>query len=689
MGNTIRGFESLLLRHFIFLRVNWCHIFILCHHKRFIETNSALNQLSRLQSCNSLPGGPSPLSDRSRMKKTITQIFYGAFIASVGIAAQWLLWPWVGPSRFILLYPTIIVGSITGGLYSGITTLLVSAALAFYLFFPPPFSLGPEKASELVPLLVFLSSGLAINVIAILMQRKSAALLAERTVNQAQTELQKTQSILHEAMEQSQAGIAISDANGTLRFVNDAGLEIPGGDRATLVEGVGTDQFVKRWKISSLSGAPVTPHDLPLSRALLTGERASGELVINRSETDHRVVWASAAPVRNEKGQIIAGVVVFLDITERKTLETEKALLASIVENSEDAIFSVDLKGQIQSWNRGAENLYSYTAQEALGRATNFLTPPDRQTEENNILFRISQGERISHLETVRLTKDHRRIDVSISTSPITDAQGKILGASKIVRDISQRKKLEHSLLSAKEAVEDAMRIKSRFLDIAAHELRTPVTGFSLLLQFAQKQLEKHNRPIDLATVKKLQAQADRISRLVVDLLDVSRLERGVLRIKPVLTDPSSLTSDCVELFRLQAPNRKITIKKPDESIEIQLDRDRIFQVISNFLDNAIKYSPPDSPIEVEFEIESDHARISVRDFGPGIEENLRATLFNPFERGTGDSTESVGGLGLGLFVCRGIVELHGGKIGVQSKVGQGSQFFFDLPLNRSARKAA
>ena len=168
--------------------------------------------------------------------------------------------------------------------------------------------------------------------------------------------------------------------------------------------------------------------------------------------------------------------------------------------------------------------------------------------------------------------------------------------------DITERHQLEKELIKAREISENATLLKSHFLDVAAHELRTPVTAFSLLLQLTQRNLE-NGIPVDSKTLSRLSAQSERISKLVIDLLDVSRLEHGIVKIKPEATDLVELITECMDDFKLRAGNRSIEFSKKEASLIIKIDRVRIFQVISNLLDNAIKYTPESTPIEISLEI--------------------------------------------------------------------------------------
>jgi PAS domain S-box-containing protein len=256
---------------------------------------------------------------------------------------------------------------------------------------------------------------------------------------------------------------------------------------------------------------------------------------------------------------------------------------------------------------------------------------------------------------------------------PIKNEEGDVLrwiGAHTDVNDLRE----------AREAAENAARLKSRFLEIAAHELRTPVAAFSLLLQFSQMKLEKDDRPVSLSILAKLRAQADRLSRLVVDLLDVSRLERGVLKLKEEPTDIAALVTSCLESFRLQSPNRSFTLTQPEQPVKIYVDPVRIYQVISNLIDNATKYTPENEPIEITFKATSRFVTVSIKDHGVGIPVVQRAALFQPFSRGTSDREERTSGLGLGLFISKNIIDLHHGTIRVISEGGEGTTFSFDLP---------
>lgn len=251
----------------------------------------------------------------------------------------------------------------------------------------------------------------------------------------------------------------------------------------------------------------------------------------------------------------------------------------------------------------------------------------------------------------------------------------------------TERTQALENLTQAKQVAEAAAQSKARFLDIAAHELRNPVAAISLILLLTEKQ-ESKGHTLTPGLLKRLRAPADRLSRLVVDLFDVARLERGMMTLKPMLTDLGSLISNSISEFQTLAPERQFILNIPqqnipqqEKSLQIELDPVRISQVLSNFLDNAIKYTPAHTPIEVRIEVGASDIRVAVVDHGVGISQEEQSKLFHPFSRLLSEKTEEMGGLGLGLSVSRGIIELHQGKIGVESKKGEGSTFYFEIPI--------
>jgi len=266
------------------------------------------------------------------------------------------------------------------------------------------------------------------------------------------------------------------------------------------------------------------------------------------------------------------------------------------------------------------------------------------------------------------------------TVQPILDETGKVEFVFFSSIDVTKRRRAEMELIRAKDEAENASRMKSKFLDIAAHELRTPVAAFSSLLQLSEVLLLK-GQPVTLETVSRLRRQAERLANLVGDLMEVSRLEHDAMSLHLKSVDIGVLIAGCIDDFKLQNPSRRILLSKPMHSVSSELDPVRINQTLSNLIENAIRYTPEATPIEVTIEEKNDDwVRINVTDHGPGIPKEQQRELFEAFTRGCTGREVQTEGLGLGLFICRRIVELHRGSIGLLSEPGVGSTFYFELP---------
>lgn len=238
-------------------------------------------------------------------------------------------------------------------------------------------------------------------------------------------------------------------------------------------------------------------------------------------------------------------------------------------------------------------------------------------------------------------------------------------------------------LIKAKSDAELTGNIKSQFLDIAAHELKTPVTALSLMIDMANIYATK-GIPVGKSDLERIKKQTNRLKTLLEDLLDVSRMERGFLVMRPARINISALVSESVEEYRNQMPLRAFALTKPDTELFVNCDPDRINQVLANLLNNAAHYSPEGSPIEVSITAAPNTARVSIKDYGLGISKSLQTKLFTRFFRVISNESAIHPGLGLGLYINRNIIEMHGGAIGVNSEEGHGSTFYFDLPSDEN-----
>ncbi len=378
------------------------------------------------------------------------------------------------------------------------------------------------------------------------------------------------------------------------------------------------------------------------------------------------------------------------DITDRK--KTDKALqhLAAIVESSDDAIVSKDLNGTIMSWNRGAESLFGYTAEEMIGRPILTLIPPDRYDEEREILRRIRQGQRVYHYETIRQRKDGTKVDVSLTVSPLRDKAGVIIGASKIARDVTERKRTERELEQAKEAAEAASQSKDRFLAVLSHELRTPLTP--VLMTAALRERDPDASPAVRADMAMIRRNVELETKLIDDLLDLSRITSGKLSLHVESLDLNTAVNQVCDICRAQIQEKGITLNVDLDpaSASVTADASRLQQVLWNVVKNAAKFTPEGGTIDVRTTRDEGRLRVQVRDSGVGIAPEMIPKVFDAFEQGGARVTQEFGGLGLGLAISKALVELHRGTIRIASPgVGAGCTVTVELPAAPSPKETA
>ena len=369
------------------------------------------------------------------------------------------------------------------------------------------------------------------------------------------------------------------------------------------------------------------------------------------------------------------------DITDQKRAEQAQRRLAAIVEFTDDAIIGKTLDSIVTSWNKGAERLYGYTAEEAVGKPVTILLPPDRQDEEAQIIACMKRGESVDHLETVRQAKNGRLINVSLTISPIKDERGTIVGISSIVRDITHQKKMEEEIIRAKDDADRANLAKSEFLSRMSHELRTPlnaVLGFSQLLELDPLSPEQQQY------VRHILNGGRHLLTLINEVLDVARIEAGrmTLSLEPVST--SAAIGDAVDLVRPQAAARNIQLVLPsaqEQPVYVRADRQRLKQVFLNLLSNGVKYNREGGTLTVSCQLVPEgRYRIMITDTGGGIPPALLSRLFTPFDRLEADSRTE--GTGLGLVLSRSLVTAMGGTVSVDSVVGRGTSVSVDLLLS-------
>lgn len=340
-------------------------------------------------------------------------------------------------------------------------------------------------------------------------------------------------------------------------------------------------------------------------------------------------------------------------------------ILAAIVDSSEDAIISKDLDGIITSWNRSAQRMFGYSPGEMIGRPIQAIVPSGLIGQEKEILARLLQGEHVDNFETKRLTKSGKELDVSLTISPIRDDSGAIIGFSKIVRDITA-KKLEEQR-------------KDDFVAMASHELKTPLAIVGPCIELLLRKAKKDGDKYSIGLLSKLEAQTEKMMKMVRDFLDVSRLEEGKMSLDMSEFGLREFISEVVSDASALWTSHRI-VYEGDLDAELHADRAKMAQVVTNLLSNAVKYSPTGSTITIRCDREGQKIRFSVTDEGIGISPKDQKRLFERFYRAHAKSRAKVSGFGIGLYFCSEILRMHQSEVSVSSTPGSGSTFSFVLP---------
>ncbi len=667
-----------------------------------------------------------------------------------------------------------------------------------------------------------------------LLQEEAARRAAEESAQEAsqqREQLRVTLSSIGDA-------VIVTDADGEVTFLNPVASRLTGW---RLQEAVGQPLERVFPIVNEQSRRAV---ENPVARALRENAvvaLANHTALVARGGAEVPIE-DSAAPIRAEDGSVAGVVMVFRDVTERRRAEEARARLAAIVESSADAIVSKSLDGVIQSWNSGAERIFGYTAAEAVGRSITLVIPQERLDEERSILERLRRGDPLEHFETVRVAKDGRLLNISLTVSPLRDAEGNVIGASKVARDITEKKRAESELHKQTERIRllweaaavlltteepdammralfsriaphfgldaylnfmvneagDALRLES-YLGIpeeAAHSMRRlefgqavcgavavtrePITanrihqsddprvqlvkGFGIrayacnpllaggrllgTLSFASRtrdtfdadeqeflrtvcryitvayerlrlvrELREGDRKKDdfiallahelrnpLAPIRnglevlrlsddpgvraRSQAMMDRqlthMVRLIDDLLDVSRINRNKMELRRSRLTLSEVVASAVETARplTDEAGHELTVSLPATPVHLNADLTRLSQVFSNLLTNSAKYTPRGGRIWLSAERHNGEVVVSVRDTGIGVPAEALGKIFDMFSQVDRGLERSTGGLGIGLALVKGLVEMHGGTVTAASEgEGKGSTFTVTLPV--------
>ncbi len=518
------------------------------------------------------------------------------------------------------------------------------------------------------------------------------------------------------------AAIYATDAKGRVIYYNEAAAALA-GRRPVL----GVDEWCVTWRLFWPDGRPM-PHDqCPMAVALKENRAVRGaEAILERPDGTRIPFIPYPTPLHDASGRLIGAVNLLVDISARRDAESARAYLAAIVESSDDAIVSKDLDGIITSWNRGAKAIFGYTAPEAIGRSIALIYPPDRLHEEDMILGRLRRGERIDHFETVRRRKDGRLIDVSLTISPVRNDAGQIIGASKIARDITDRKRSEEAQRELNELLERRVIERTRELGNAiereraevkereraeaalrqaqkmeavgqlasgmAHDFNNLLTAILGNLELLDMRLaDEHLRKLVHAAAR----SAQRGARLNEQVLAFSRKQHLASR----SVDLNGLIDGIDDMLaRTLGGTIEVTTALSPGLWPALVDPHQLEVVILNLAINArdampsggrvtlatrnVKTSELDPAIGLA---PGDYVCITVSDTGTGMSEEVLARACEPFY-----TTKEIGrGSGLGLSQVYGVAQQSGGGLRIKSTLERGTTVEVYLPRSRLPGEAS
>ncbi|HEY8182886.1 MAG TPA: ATP-binding protein [Thermoanaerobaculia bacterium] len=538
-------------------------------------------------------------------------------------------------------------------------------------------------------------------------------------------------------------GVMVVDREGKSVFLNPAGERLMG--RAKV--GVPIDKHVEVYRLRKEDGSEVDAKELPSAQALATGKPVMDVVMMIDGEDKKTAISVNATPLKDD-GKITGAIVTFRDITERQHLESELQLQAERAQILADAgaFFSSTIE---PVWvtqaiaERTAEVLGDWAAvilkspdsdeltvasiyhrdMASLGLAWSYIYRQPLKTGEGTIGQVVSTGypAMISNLGSASTGVSAQENVTSYHAPTIQLAsllilplrtRREMLGALVIAANDPERRMTDDKLplaeelaeraalaienaklyteqVEARRKVEDLSRLKDEFLSIASHELRTPVTSIKGYTQLAKTLIRENDLPTSEEYLDIALDQIDRMSRLILELLDVSRIETGRLEIRHEPIKWVQFVRGLVHRHHTAVSERRFHLNVPSNEMIVSGDRDRLEQVIGNLLENAIKYSPEGSEIFVNVEDRGDQVITSVCDKGIGIPSDELSQVFERFHRGRQVSSTNYGGLGLGLYITRQIVDRHAGSIWVESKEGSGTTFFFSMPAQQVQAAAA
>ena len=608
-----------------------------------------------------------------QVRNSLKVYVLGLLAVAAAVLLRWILDPLMGDAfPLVTLFGAVAAAVWLGGYRVAIPITLIGYIACHYLFIEPRGQIDVTGTANLVGLVAYLFT------CALIIVFGEAARIAHTRATERREVFRVTLRSIGDA-------VITTDTEGRITYINEVGESLTGWSQK---DALGQPLERVFQIVNEVTRQPV---ESPATRALREGVVVglANHTVLIQKDGKECPIDDSAAPIRNEQGHVSGCVLIFRDVTAQRLIEREKAnqlltarLLASIVESSNDAIISKSLDGIIQSWNAAAERLFGFTSEQAIGRHISLVIPPDRLAEEEEIIASLREGKRIEHYETERLRSDGQHIYVSLTISPIKDESGHVVGASKIVRDITDRKRAESDLQRLAADLSDADRRKNEFLATLAHELRNPLAPMNNMLEVLKR--ADGDTEILKQAHETIERQLGQMVRLVDDLLDLNRITHDRLELRRSEVELSSVIQQAVEVARplVDAAGHELTVDLPAEPIYLNADRARLAQMFGNLLNNSSKYTRPNGTISLTAKRIDNDIAVTVKDNGAGIPHDKLDSIFDMFMQVDRTADRAQGGLGIGLTLVKRLAEMHGGSIEAKSAgEGQGSEFVVRLPV--------
>ncbi len=411
---------------------------------------------------------------------------------------------------------------------------------------------------------------------------------------------------------------------------------------------------------------------MPYVERVLNGERVEYEDEVDFRNGNERSLHVVYTPDTDNSGNINGWFASIVDITDRKNAEealrASEARLRVTLESAVDfAIINIDTEGMVEGWSTGAESIFEYKAEEITGTPVAVIFTDEDRAEgvpEKEMAAAREKGRAAD--ERWHQRKDGSRFYVSGIMRPVYNPE--LTGYVKIARDMTLQKVLEQQ--------------KDEFIGIASHELKTPVTSIKAYTELLRDMLDEAGNHEDVKLVEKLDLQVDRLAELIRALLDTTRIGEGQLLLNADAFDLNELIRERIEELQHTTGNHRL-IFNSSGAINITADRERIGQVLINLISNGIKYAPKGGEIKIVSERTENNVQVSVRDHGLGIAADVKDKIFDKFYRVRNAQIDTFPGMGLGLYITAAIVRRHKGKIWVESKLNEGSIFYFSLPIKK------